>query len=329
MLSYSRRLHCSRVARRTPPSDSSATNESARNRQRTLSRSRLLSEGFGGSSSHSPLSPGWIDPDGKRQRALIYWGNYNSSTITIYTAKGTNPPERGQITKGLSSPERLFVDSDRTLYATNLGNNTITAYKRRALTPSLTIGDGVNSPTGLTVDAAGTIYCANLGNDTVTVYPRSQTSPALTIPIAGAPEYLAVDRSGNLYVSYLGGSRGTGVVEFAPGATIGNDLGLDVSGAGALVVDRSGNIVIIDDYGLTIAVFPPGQTEAAKLISLNGGTAFGLSLNKKETKLYASVEAGGAFIVQELDYPNATSLTTKLSTNAGDWPIAVSPDTVL
>lgn len=270
-----------------------------------------------------------MEPDAKRRRALIYWGNYTNNTITVYLAKGSNPPERGQITSGLSSPERLFVDDDRALYATNLGNSTVTAYKRGATSPYLTISDGIGTPTGLTVDAAGTVYCGNLGNDSVTVYPRGLTTPSLTIPIAGAPEYLAVDRSDNLYVSYLGGSKGTGVVEFPPGSTTGTDLGLDVSGAGSLAVDRSGNIIIIDDYGLTIDVFPAGQTEPSRKISLGGATAFGLSLNKKERKLYATVAQGGAFVVQQLDYPSGTTFTTKLSTNAGSWPIAVSPDAVL
>jgi hypothetical protein len=293
-----------------------------------LRRSELLSEGFGKTPSRHEWSSGWMAPDAKRRRALIYWGNYTNNTITVYLAKGSNPPERGQITTGLSGPERLFVDNDRAVYATNLGNSTVTAYRRGATSPYLTISDGVNTPTGLTVDSAGTVYCANLGTDSVTVYPRGQTTPSLTIPIVGAPEYLAIDRTGNLYVSYLGGSRGTGVFEFAPGSTAGTDLGLDVSGAGALAVDRSGNIIIIDDYGLAIDIFPPGQTEPTRKLSLGGGTAFGLSLNKKERKLYATVIVGGAFIVQQLDYPSGTTITTKLETNAGSWPIAVSPDAV-
>lgn len=295
----------------------------------SLRTSELLAAGFGKAPSRHERPSGWMAPDAKRRRALIYWGNYTNSTITVYLAKGSNPPERGEITSGLSGPERLFVDDDRAVYATNLGNSTVTAYKRGATSPYLTLSDGVDTPTGLTVDAAGTVYCANLGNDSVTVYPRGQTAPSLTIPIEGAPEYLAIDRSDNLYVSYLGGSRGTGVVEFPYGATAGTDLGLDVSGAGALAVDRSGNIIIIDDYGLAIDIFPAGQTEPSRKISLGGGTAFGLSLNKKERKLYATVAVGGAFVVQQLEYPSGSAFTTKLETNAGGWPIAVSPDAVL
>jgi len=295
----------------------------------SVRRDRLLSEGLLKIPGRRTRSSGWIAPNMRRRRALIYWGNYNDSSISVYLARGPNPPERRVITSGLSSPERLFVDSSNTVYATNLGNNTITAYERLATTPSLTISNGVNTPTGLTVDVAGTVYCANTGTDTITVYPKGQTTPSLSIPIAGAPEYLAVDRSENLYVSYLGGSKGTGVIEFPSGSASGHDLGLDLSGGGALVVDRSGNIIITDDYGLTIDVFPPGQTEPMKKIGDGGDMIFGLSLNKKENKVYASVDAAGAFAVQQLDYPDGTSFIAKISTNAGNWPIAVSPDAVL
>ncbi len=293
-------------------------------------RTVLLSEGFGQVPIRRTRAKDWIAPDVKGEALNIYWGDYYNNTIAIYPRAGTNPPEKGLITKGLSGPERLFVDNALTVYATNIGNNTITAYKRHRTRPSLRISSSVNAPTGLTVDAAGTVYCANVGNKTVTVYPKGQTTPSLTIPIPGSPEYLAVDSSDNLYVSYFGGSTGTGVMEFAPGSTTGKDLGLDMAGGGALEVDRSGNIVIADNYGSTIDFFPAGQKELSKRIGMpGGGETFGLSLSETEHKLFLSVFTNGTFTIQALDYPKLTSLTTKLSTFAGNWPIAVSRDEVL
>lgn len=292
-------------------------------------RSVQLSEGFGKESIQQTRARSWLAPDLKGGALNIYWGDYYNNTIAIYPRNGINPPEKGLITKGVSHPERLFVDDRLAVYATNIGNNTITVYKRHRTRPSLRISTGIDTPTGLTVDAAGTVYCASVGNDTITVYPRGQTTPSLTIPIAGSPEYLAIDGSGNLYVSYLGGSKGTGVMEFAPGSTTGKDLGLDMSGGGALEVDRSGNIIIADNYGSTIDVFPANHTEPTKRIGFGGGEAFGLSLSEKEHKLFASVLTNDVFTIQQIDYPKLTNVTTKLSTNAGNWPIAVSPDAVL
>lgn len=305
----------------TPPAPSAGA---------SVRQNQLLAAGRGVASQPSAQRRAWISPDAKRKAALLYWGNYYNSTITIYSAKGTNGPQKGQITSGLSNPERLFADESLSVYATNLGNNTITAYKRGATTPFLTIGNGVNSPTGLTVDAAGTVYCANVGNNTVTEYPKGQTSPSITIAMGTlTPEWLAMDASDNLYVSYSGGSHGSGVMKYSPGSTHGTDLGLNVGSAWAVEVDSAGNVILIDFASSNIDVFSPGQTNPSKQIPVTAGTPFALSLSKSETKLYVTVEISGGFEVQQLNYPNGTSLSNKLTTNAGNWPIAVSPDTVL
>ena len=159
----------------------------------TLQRDRLLARGLGQGFSPNARSSGLDSArrEEEKTKALIYWGSYDSNTIDFFSAKGTNPPEKGQITTGLSNPERLVVDKFLNVYATNLGNDTITAYKRGATSPFLTISDGVSTPTGLSVDAAGTVYCANVGNDTITEYPKGKTTPSVTIEAFA--EYLAND----------------------------------------------------------------------------------------------------------------------------------------
>ncbi len=266
---------------------------------------------------------GWFSPDKKKAKSLIYWGDYDSSTITAYSAKGENGKEKGTITTGLSNPERLFVDTKGNVYATNIGNGTITAYKPGATSPFLTISDGVNRPTGLTVDAAGTVYCANVGNDTITIYKNGTTTPYLTISVSqGSPEYLATDKSDNLYAAV-----GTEVMEYPKGSSNGTDLGLDDSSPGALEVDKSGNIIVLDGQE-TIDYFPAGKTEPSKQISVTG-YAYGLSLSKNEKDLYVSVESGADFVIDSVAYPNGSTLANKLTTDAGDWPVAVSPDAAL
>ena len=303
---------------------SMATVPNAASTQTAARRDALEAEGLIRPSAHAANTrSGWISPDAKRKKAgLIYWGNFDTNTIDIFSAKGVNPKMKGQIMTGLSEPERLFVDAARNVYATNLGNNTITAYKRGATSPFLTISNGVSTPTGLTVDAAGTVYCANVGNDTVTEYPKGQVSPSLTLSVFG--EYLAVDSADNLYVS------GTSVIEFAPGTTAGKTLTLSIGSPGALEVDKHGNIIILDSSSNTIDVFPAGQSTPSKQIAVTSGIPFALSLNKAESQVYVSVLVSGGFIVQSLAYPNGSTLKSKLTTLPdGDWPIAASPDAVL
>ena len=292
-------------------------------------RSVQLSEGFGKESIQQTRARSWLAPDLKGGALNIYWGDYYNNTIAIYPRNGINPPEKGLITKGVSHPERLFVDDRLAVYATNIGNNTITVYKRHRTRPSLRISTGIDTPTGLTVDAAGTVYCASVGNDTITVYPRGQTTPSLTIPIAGSPEYLAIDGSGNLYVSYLGGSKGTGVMEFAPGSTTGKDLGLDMTGGEpwkSIAPAISSSPIITVRRSTSSLRITPSRRNASVLAAARPS---GLSLSEKEHKLFASVLTNDVFTIQQIDYPKLTNVTTKLSTNAGNWPIAVSPDAVL
>ncbi|MBV9263235.1 MAG: hypothetical protein JO324_02865, partial [Candidatus Eremiobacteraeota bacterium] len=124
---------------------------------------------------------GWISPDARRRKkkSLIYWANYDKSKIIIFSARGVNGKQKGVITAGLSNPQRLFVDAARNVYASNISNNTITAYHQGQISPFLTLSTGVSSPTGVTVDAGGTVYCANVGNNTITEYPLGQTTPSL------------------------------------------------------------------------------------------------------------------------------------------------------
>lgn len=308
---------CSNSAAFSPSSGSAPSNAG-------VQRMRQLAAGHGPRSGMTAATAGgWISPDaGRHRKGLIYWGSYDKNTITIYSARGINGKEKGQITTGLSNPERLFVDTAHDVYATNLGNNTITAYQPGQTSPFLTISTGVNSPTGLTVDAAGTVYCANVGNDTITVYPKGQTSPSLTIPTSGSPEYLATDASDNLYASI-----NTAVWEFAPGSTTGKNLGLAVSSPGALEVDKAGNLIVLDLS--TIDYFPAGKTQPSKQISVTAGFPFALALSADEKRLYVSEGSGSTFIIQHVLYPNGTSLANKLTTNGGEWPLAVSPDNAL
>ena len=266
---------------------------------------------------------GWASPDARRRKkSLIYWADYDKSKVTIFSARGVNGQQKGIITTGLSNPQRLFVDAARNLYASNISNNTITAYHPSQTSPFLTIGTGVNSPTGLTVDAGGTVYCANVGNDTITEYPLGQTTPSLTITLGANPEYLATDASDNLYATV-----GTAIYEYAPGSKTGKNLGLNVSAPGALEVDKAGNIILLDRD--TLDYFPAGQTQPSKQIKVTGGAPFGLSLSADETTLYVSVNSSSTFVIKDISYPNGTTLANKLTTNAGQWPLAVSPDNAL
>jgi hypothetical protein len=276
---------------------------------------------------HGAVGAGWLSAAAKAGSHVIYSGSYNDSTITIYPSKGINPPPIGTISTGLTNPERPFVDKNLKLYASDEGSPTsIVVYKPGKTSPSLSITDGVDYPTGVTVGADGTVYSANTGNETVTEYPKGKTAPSLTISLASElPENLAVDGSNNLYIQYLGGTLGSGVIEVPPGQTSGTDLNLVIGSASALSVDKKGNIVIIDQGDSSLDVFPPGQTSPSKTVAL-GGSAFEMSMNSAEKEVYVSNDIGTAFEIQVVDYPKLKKVKSQIDPTLGDWPLAVAPD---
>ena len=149
-------------------------------------------------------------------------------------------------------------------------------------------------------------------------------APSVTITLSSSPEYLATDTQDNLYVA-----TGSEVLEYAKGTTGGENLNLNIGSPEAIEVDHAGNLIVLDWSNSDIDVFPAGQTQPSKQISVTSGFPFAFSLSKSEKQLYVSVDATSGFIVQLLAYPKGTTLSNKLTTNAGDWPIAVSPDNAL
>jgi hypothetical protein len=287
---------------------------------------RNLANGFVRRAATATHGHGWMSPDAKHAKDLFYWADFDSDTVTVYKKKGANPKEVGTITDGIDEPERLFVDGSKNLWVTDLGNNTVTEYKRGATSPKFTINTGIANPTGLVVDSAGTVYVANVATETVTEYPKGETAPSLTIDMSASPEYLATDSSDNLYVS-----TGLGVWKYATGSTTGTELDLTIGSPGAIEVDKSGDIILVDAAAASsIDIFPPGQSTPSKTISDGSQYPYALSLSKSEKKLYiSSTNSAAAFSVQQFDYPNGKTVTNYLTTGAGQWPIAVSPDNVL
>jgi hypothetical protein len=267
---------------------------------------------------------GWISPDAVRHRH-VYIADENGQAVYIFPQKGNNQAPIGMITAGVLAPNGLFVDKSDKLYVCNFGGGTVTVYNHGSITPSLTL-TGAGSAIDVVVGRDGTVYVSNWdsGNaGTLLEYPKGQSSPSVTIDINGAPEGLALDSTNNLYVAYNDNSSFDGeVLKFAPGATVGTNLGIHVGYVGGATMDSQGDLLLVDQNIPGVEVFPPGATQPSKQYK-GFSLAFDVALTKGDTKLWVTDPNA---IVDELTYPGGTITNTISNTIKSSFGVATSPD---
>jgi hypothetical protein len=268
---------------------------------------------------------GWLSPQAKGGKNLIYVTSEDGSItsgVYLYPLKGQDQAPIGLITAGTSAPQGLGIDAKGDLYVANSGNDTVTAYAPGSTSPSTTYSSGVGAPFDVKAGSDGTVYVANTsggpsGAGSVTEYAAGSTSPERTLTLSGyVATSLALDASGNLYVGWFGFSAFNVIVEeYAPGATTGTNLNLDLPSnsfpAYGLVVDPKGNLDVwyesLDHTVKYLAAFPPGATEPA--FTIQGGSfltnVFGMTFSRKGNAYFATPNDNA---VVDLRYPKGIPL---------------------
>jgi DNA-binding beta-propeller fold protein YncE len=233
----------------------------------------------------------------------------------------------GTITEGLNScPDGDWVDKSQNLYVASYCGHVVQEYASGATSPTATYSFGLDDPVGVTTDSSSNVYVADYGSgsaSSVFEYAQGSNTIANQCPTGLANEGVAVDKSGNVFVS--GNSPNTVggfIVEFKGGlkGCQSTTLGVTLGSAGGLVIEKSGTLAAIDQLA-GVDIIPSPYTSISSII---GGFSapFHDALNKEQNLIFVADPINASVTV--LSYPGGTLLQTLGSANGLSDPVGVA-----
>jgi sugar lactone lactonase YvrE len=271
---------------------------------------------------------GWLSPAVRSCQNKLYVSSYRLNYVSIYCEKGQNQAPIGQITAGINTPEGANTDSQGNLYVTNTDANTVTEYKPGTLTPSFTYSSGLTYPAGVAVDKKGNVYVSSLSPATIQVFAQGINSPIRTISDAPYPIDVALDPSGDLFVTSFTANFSNGIIlKYLPGGTQGTDLGIVTKNPGGITLDGAGHIVTADQTLPGVLVFPRGSNKPSSAFAGNVMDPDPLRFASGEKLVFVGDSTGNAVYVY--DYPSGSLVDTITDGIDGPNGLALDPSPAL
>ncbi len=267
----------------------------------------------GPATPRGPTPSGWLSPEAKSGAPVIYAADYVARTVFIFPERGKMQAPIGMIISGIDGPHGLYVDRNRNLYVANEQFRTVTVYPAGSTFPSIIYSDGLSDPLYPIVDKYGNLFVSNGFGGGVVEYLSGSTTPyqVLKTPFGDAGGGMDFDRQGNLYVtngSYSSYGSPAGNIEvFAPGSTQGHFLGMTLSQPEGLIVDKAGNILVVESGRARIDLFPPGhQTPTIEVPLPYNGTPAQLAIRQDENRLFVTAQSGAIYVTHYPLHAKAT-----------------------
>jgi hypothetical protein len=208
---------------------------------------------------------------------LVYVSDQQNQAVIIFNAK--TGAVLGQLAGvGMDWPQGIFVDQHHNLWVTNQDGHNVFEFPRGATSPSVTLDDSTGYPTDVTVCRNGTVYVTNNtnisnGTGSIEVYAKGSTSPTgeLTNPNVAYEYFLTCDRKGNIFTTITNMYFTNDVVEFKKAQQSGwYDLNIPLNNAGAIKLDKAGNLLIDDQGANTLSEYTEAGQATGTSITLTG-----------------------------------------------------------
>jgi len=285
----------------------------------------------------APTSPG-------ANSTQLFFKNASGSVLgeAYLTGTGTaagltmDPGTVSSIGSGYSAPKSVAGDNLGNVFIADSAANTVWEVVAGGSTAA-SIGSGLNSPQGVAVDSVGNIFVADSGNNRIVEIPVVNGTPSTASQsvlisdsalLAGqtlsAPEGIAIDGFGNLYVADTGNKR----VVYLPNvegwtAGLAQSLGSNLSAPSAVSLDTAGNVYVADaDSGKVYELELPLSSGVQVTVASGYSNPSGIAIDASGALF---VVDQGSQQVLRVPYISGTLVATQAVNVAGQQDAAGNP----
>jgi hypothetical protein len=221
----------------------------------------------------------------------------------------------GILSAGIDGPDGNWFASGK-LYVANFAGDDVTEYSSPKV--AFTYDSGMVDPVGVTTDSAENVYEADydfpINDGFVNEYAQGSNTVVATCHPGGGAEGVAVDRRGDVFVTFNTGSEGL-IEEYPRGLAgcKGKLLPVTFGFAGGVTIDKQKNLIVCDQFNASVDIVAPPYTSITGTLGSGYADPFHVTIDKANDQAYvADLSAAAVYIV---NYPSGTNVATLNSSN--------------